>query len=378
METEQTPQAAPPRPLLRSRTDRHVAGVCGGLGAYTGVDPLVFRIVVAVSVIFGGAGLVAYIVAWLLIPEEGEPGGAPVRSRGRNDLLTAVVIGAVAVVLVGWAIPGHPWSGEGGFLLLVGLGALAWLWSREQGTTGSSTESTPAAGAGPWLSPGSEAAAPPPTSPEDHGVEGAPPSPPTPRSRLSLLVGSSLLLLWGAAATLEAARAARVDLQVVLGLSVVIVGIGLIAGTWFGRPRGLIALGVTLLALTVVIAVVDIPLRGGVGERRWSPAAASEVEGSYRLFVGDAVLDLSDVSFRDDREIEVRMGLGALTVIVPDEVDVEMRARVSLGELDAFGHQDQGAGNRRRATIEGDADGPTLRLVARLGVGTLEVRRAAS
>jgi phage shock protein PspC (stress-responsive transcriptional regulator) len=49
-----------------------VAGVCAGLAEYLGIDATIIRVIVAVLSIFGGAGLIAYVVGWLLIPNEGE------------------------------------------------------------------------------------------------------------------------------------------------------------------------------------------------------------------------------------------------------------------------------------------------------------------
>jgi phage shock protein C len=58
--------------LYRSRTDRKVAGVCGGIGRYFGVDPVVFRIVWVLLILGMGAGLLAYLICWLIIPLEPE------------------------------------------------------------------------------------------------------------------------------------------------------------------------------------------------------------------------------------------------------------------------------------------------------------------
>ena len=59
--------------LVRSRKGRMAAGVCAGLADYFGFDVTLVRVVVAVvCVITGGAGILAYLVAWALIPEEGE------------------------------------------------------------------------------------------------------------------------------------------------------------------------------------------------------------------------------------------------------------------------------------------------------------------
>lgn len=60
-----------PRRLVRSRHDRWLTGVCGGVAEYAGVDPNLVRLVVVLGTIFGfGSLLVAYVVAWLLMPED--------------------------------------------------------------------------------------------------------------------------------------------------------------------------------------------------------------------------------------------------------------------------------------------------------------------
>ncbi len=59
------------RLLRRRTTDRVIGGVAGGLGDYFNVDPLLIRIGFVGLIIFGGAGLVLYLIAWLLLPAEG-------------------------------------------------------------------------------------------------------------------------------------------------------------------------------------------------------------------------------------------------------------------------------------------------------------------
>ncbi len=56
--------------LTRSRTDRMIAGVCGGFAAYSGIDANIVRLVMVLVTVFGGAGVVLYLVAWVIIPEE--------------------------------------------------------------------------------------------------------------------------------------------------------------------------------------------------------------------------------------------------------------------------------------------------------------------
>jgi phage shock protein C len=59
--------------LVRSRKGRMVAGVCAGLADYFGMDVTLVRVIVAVvAVITGGLGVLAYLAAWAIIPDEGE------------------------------------------------------------------------------------------------------------------------------------------------------------------------------------------------------------------------------------------------------------------------------------------------------------------
>lgn len=56
--------------LYRSNADKKIAGVCGGLAKYLGIDVTVIRLIWVIVVLFGGAGLLAYLICALLIPEE--------------------------------------------------------------------------------------------------------------------------------------------------------------------------------------------------------------------------------------------------------------------------------------------------------------------
>ena len=60
--------------LLRIRQGRIVAGVCAGLGAYFGVDVNLVRLAFGVLTVFYGLGILVYLIAWLILPEEGEDG----------------------------------------------------------------------------------------------------------------------------------------------------------------------------------------------------------------------------------------------------------------------------------------------------------------
>ena len=58
--------------LYRSRTDRMLGGVCGGIAKYFNVDPTLIRLLAAALILAGGAIIIAYIIAWIVIPEEPE------------------------------------------------------------------------------------------------------------------------------------------------------------------------------------------------------------------------------------------------------------------------------------------------------------------
>jgi phage shock protein PspC (stress-responsive transcriptional regulator) len=59
--------------LRRTREGRIIAGVCSGGARYLGVDANILRLALAAFTIFGGAGVLVYVIAWILIPEEGQP-----------------------------------------------------------------------------------------------------------------------------------------------------------------------------------------------------------------------------------------------------------------------------------------------------------------
>lgn len=55
--------------LVRSRLNRKIGGVCGGLAEYFSIDPTILRLIWAVSILLFGTGLLVYIIAWAVIPE---------------------------------------------------------------------------------------------------------------------------------------------------------------------------------------------------------------------------------------------------------------------------------------------------------------------
>ncbi len=101
----------------RSTDDKMLAGVCGGLGRYLGVDPVLLRVVLALLTVFGGAGAVIYIAMWLLLPEEGSDRSLASIKLGRSDdelrpigWIIAIVVAVGVLGSSSWVFPFHtPW-----------------------------------------------------------------------------------------------------------------------------------------------------------------------------------------------------------------------------------------------------------------------------
>lgn len=56
--------------LYRSKKDKMLAGVCAGIAEYFDIDPVIVRLIWICAVLFGGTGVLAYIIAWIIIPEQ--------------------------------------------------------------------------------------------------------------------------------------------------------------------------------------------------------------------------------------------------------------------------------------------------------------------
>jgi phage shock protein C len=107
----------PPVPRVRrSRQDRVFGGVCGGLGRYLRVDPVLLRIAAVALALSGGMGVLAYVIAWVVIPEES--GEEPVRSVSpdhRHGMAVAIGAALVGLGALLFAREWIPWISAGFF-----------------------------------------------------------------------------------------------------------------------------------------------------------------------------------------------------------------------------------------------------------------------
>jgi phage shock protein PspC (stress-responsive transcriptional regulator) len=136
MAASPTGRTAPLRDLRRDPENGMIAGVCQGLGTRLDIDPLLLRIVFGATTLASGLGLVAYLLAWLLVPAEGEPASAPVSAearRGARDRRAAVEVALgvgclVVALLLTFREIGLPFSDAltWPFVLVAAGGALIW------------------------------------------------------------------------------------------------------------------------------------------------------------------------------------------------------------------------------------------------------------
>ncbi len=69
--------------LYRSRTNVMVGGVCGGLGQYLGIDPTLVRLFFVLLALGNGAGILIYLILWIVLPVEGQPEGTTFEETAR-------------------------------------------------------------------------------------------------------------------------------------------------------------------------------------------------------------------------------------------------------------------------------------------------------
>ena len=477
------------RALRRSRDNRVVAGVLGGVAGRLGLDPLLLRIVTVVLALFGGVGIVMYALGWLLIPDEDADTSIAEQALGRDDTrptsIGTVALAAALVVAALLAAGGMFESGIGWLLMILTVVGAVMLLRRQDAESRSPQEppsvdypgfpgyvpsTEPATtGAEPWTpaepgsaeavatdslreatgpgtgsepatdaQPGTPAPADVPEPAETGGgpakavpaaartssISAAPGSPdaddsartstgtgwpdgpgwpegpdwgpalpddylepaaPPPEqvksksSWLGPLTLSAVVVALGILAINDATWAA-VPVSGYVATALAIVGAGLLIGTWFGRARGLIALGILLslaLPLSMVADGLNLDSAGSVTVR--PPSVEAVPEGVQEYGAGSVLYDLSELDLTDTDSItlDVDQGVGELRIVVPPTADVTVNADVGLGAIEAFQTRSGGPGASRTITDLGadGAGGGDITLNLDLGVGKVEVTR---
>jgi phage shock protein PspC (stress-responsive transcriptional regulator) len=302
-----------------------IAGVAGGLARHFGVDPTLMRVGFVVLTLFGGSGLILYLLLALMVPAD-DAGTDPLRhGRMKTGLIVVLVIAACIAL---------PFSGPGVFFLspIILVAAIGVVLYRAAGGQ------------------------------VDPRIMRA--------SLVALSVIGAVVLGLGAATAVAFGGGAIVS-GVVLGLGVVMV-----VAAFAGGARWLIAPALILAIPVAIVAAADIDLKGGVGERDYRPASVSEIRSEYRLGVGELRLDLRDVAFPDGvTTVDTHVGVGRTEVILPADVCLDSDVHVGVGDTRVLGRHNDGVDvdAMRREAVSGSA--PVLRLKADSGLGEVVVHR---
>jgi phage shock protein PspC (stress-responsive transcriptional regulator) len=329
------PTAPTPRRLTRSRNDRVVGGVCGGLGSYFNVDPLFFRIGAVALAFVGGAGLLLYLAALALVPSEDQPvsAGEPGAQRNRGLVIVAIVVGLIVV---------SPFLLGGGLLLagigiplavLVGTGVLVWWLVSGEGPSGDAGEVARRAALGVGV----------------------------------LIVCFFIAILGGFAAAAGPGW--------LVPAFVLLAGVA-IAGAAFTKPlRWLVLPAVTLALSGGFVAAAGIDVDGGIGDREYRPASSADLHDHYQLGIGQLVIDLRNTDLpAGDVPLKVDVGIGEARVIVPDDVCVVADTEVGMGNVRFFGSDHGGVDVDYEDAPHSSAGTTRLLLKGNVGVGQLNVR----
>lgn len=379
--------------LRRDEEHRVLVGVCSGLGAYTGIDPVLWRAGFVLTVFAGGTGLLLYLAAWVLMRD---PQGGPatfeqmldraIPSRAVPKMLAVGLMAATALSLVGgfgWgtmvlAIPlvlGVLTARNRGVDLRSSLSGLkADLAERKPPPTGPTPQPSAAYynPAQPWASapqgPVDLAVVSERTSLDvedggedededeerDHGRRRNGHSCASKRKPRSAALASHALwivvtmaIVWAIIAPNLGPPFSELSSTSLLfgsefgiyfmAAAIAVIGLFALIGAWVGDPRGLRFLGTLAVLGAVLVSTTDVTT-WRVGEQVWRPLSIAEAESTeMRMDLGQGTLDLTRLgeALEPGQSVDVtaRVGQGVLVVVVPADLRVELDGGVVFGAV---------------------------------------------
>ncbi|GGN24233.1 PspC domain-containing protein [Streptomyces fuscichromogenes] len=423
--------AASPR-FRRDRRHKVIAGVCAGLGRHTDLDPVIFRITLAVLAATGGIGLLFYGFAWLFVPyEDDEENEVRKLLTGRVD---GQALAAVLFALVGCGVLLTMLRNGQVLAFAVVLSVLlagAGYWSRRRGAPDPDPLSAQAVADAP-----PEAQAPPiPISypswwrdpivkdgthvggtgylwgPADvrgrntpgldvrlstpwvHGQNAGARQSAPPKPRGPHWIGGWIFLLALVAGALGTGltwntHPLGTSLQSGLAAALIVFGVGTAVSSFLGRT-GAGSLFLALVTAALLAGASALPSDIGTHWTRasWTPATAAEVPAAYKLGTGVATLDLTHIRIAKGQTVSTsaEVAAGQLKIVVPADTTVRMSIDVGLGDIRLPGEDkkdvDVEPGKRRDVTLpptSGAKNAGMLSLVLQVGAGQVEVTRAAA
>jgi phage shock protein PspC (stress-responsive transcriptional regulator) len=407
--------------LARDADRRLLAGVCTGLGRYTGIDPVVFRVGFAILVLAHGQGIFLYLAAALLMPASpGESSLAEQLFKRWFDAQAILsILGALLCVSVAFTLLGGAYTDTMATLVVFGLVLVVahsrgtdlvaaarsvperlaghppepsaeWTRSEEVIVGGVSLfkdTSRPAPASG-GLPEGmidlaaysatradvlADEPAPAPKTREKDGRGGS-----APAAAITLLAAMAT-----GAAMIPVAKGypAPDSWMIVMAPALAVIGLGLVVGGWF-RTRGLAAAGTLLtLGLLTTTVVGDMPRNADYGDIDWHPTDVSQTTQTYKVGVGQADLDLTALPMTPGQRVtfDAQVGLGGLAVTLPAAARVMVDARIALGDLNIQHRTTSGPNAKVTRVLEPEtpaANPPVIELRIRGKIGDVDVHRA--
>ncbi|CAN5128773.1 hypothetical protein BH18ACT5_BH18ACT5_10290 [soil metagenome] len=355
MENTKEQTASPPvtAPLVRPAAKRIISGAAAGVAERLGISATVIR-TVWVILAFTGIGIPLYLLAWLLIPAEGE--GQSIGEQWMGKLGTGQ--GWIGVILVVIAIavltPALPFV-DGGVLIptiLLAGGILLY-----QQTTGRATTAKPERLTN--------------VAPETTGPKRPirPATPPSPLGQIT--IGATVIGLGILALIDRATPAIEAGPRHYFALAVTILGLGVLVGAFFGRARWLIPFGLLLIPVTAGAGIVEYG--NTAREQTLRPTTFAELESVYELGVGELTIDLSELPWNGEAiEVAGSVGVGRLELILPPNVAIEAVTEVGIGASVNPSATEGGLGVEHNYTV-GVGAGGTVTANLEVGIGEIEV-----
>ena len=360
-----------------------MAGVALGIARRLGIAPWIVRVAFLVLLVTGGVAVFLYAAGWLLIPNEGETGSIAQDWSGNSSArrwVGVALIGLAAVVLVAETrlVRGELVIA----LILLGIGILLY-----RGDLSPKEQPSPETGPVPPAAPSHNVVEPAVGSPSS-SPEGQAPAPPRDRSYLGRVTIGLALISMGVLGLLDGmVRGFEPGVRPYLALLVGIVGVGLVVGSWFGRTGSLVVLSIALVPVVSFVTFVDavsgpvefeFTTSGFSDDSYHRPTDVYEIPDTFRLGLGSLVVDLREVDFTGRTvDTEAEVGMGELTVYLPEDVAAEVSGRAGVGAIRTRdlrgGSVRQGIGIATDYSLEGPNG--TIVLDARIGLGEIEVRR---
>jgi phage shock protein PspC (stress-responsive transcriptional regulator) len=385
----------------RPRSGRVVAGVAAGIGRRYGIDPVIVRVAFVVSAIYGGAGIIAYLLGWLLLAAEEDEVSAfeALLGRGRSSMSRGLTI-VLCVALfpaANFVFGGHYSTVAGGIVLLAALyllhryrGDLGQVDTASGGTTGGTTAMTDdTTNTGPTDAVPADAAptdaiptdAVPPNAPpawdplgaapfawdlpEPAPVAPTPPPPAPGRRRRSRLGRGTVGLIFVTAAVLAVAGPSGGWLTAghIVGILAAIAGVGLVAAAFAHSGRGLIWLAALLCVAGFGLTSAHYTTWHGAGDSHFRPTSVADVQPLYQQSLGDLELDLTGLPASGTVNTAVQVSGGDITVEVPANAEVRATCSASLGDVDCLGQQDSGPNGQILHATQTATQGDKLTIV---------------